>query len=207
MSAAFLFVVLQIRFFLCEVAVPGIMSLLLLFYLPPRLFPPSSPFFKTILPRFLPPPRPKHSLSLSCWQRHEKAAGSLCLECLQVINSASSYPQPFSSAKWLNALALNGKPLLMPFAQTSPFTPLSFSIATSQISPSKSANIYICVGRFIKRKWGHYTHILESWKIWWRPSVIHFLVKAERYLGFIRCKIELVVPSGFIHPPPLTPTI
>lgn len=101
-----------------------------------------------------PPPRLKRSLS--CWQGHEKAAGSLCLECLQVINSASSYPQPFSSAKWLNALALNGKPLLMPLAQTSPFAPLSRSIATSQILLSKSAKIYIWVERFIGRKWGHY---------------------------------------------------
>lgn len=123
----------------------------------------SSPSFKMSLPHaLLPsirPPRPKRSLS--CWQGHEKAAGSLCLECLQVINSASSYPQPFSSAKWLNALVLNGKPLLMPLAQTSPFAPLSLSIATSQILLPKSAKICICVERFIKRKWGHYADILE----------------------------------------------
>lgn len=160
------------------------------FYLLDNFFP-SSPSFKTFLPPALPPPRPKRSLS--CWQGHEKAAGSLCLECLQVINSASSYPQPFSSAKWLNALALNGKPLLMPLAQTSPFAPLSLSIATSQILLSKSAKIYICVERLIKRKWGHYSNILESWYIWWHPGEIHFPVKAEGYLGFIRCKIGLVV--------------
>lgn len=160
------------------------------FYLLDNFFP-SSPSFKTFLPPALPPPRPKRSLS--CWQGHEKAAGSLCLECLQVINSASSYPQPFSSAKWLNALALNGKPLLMPLAQTSPFAPLSLSIATSLILLSKSAKIYICVERLIKRKWGHYSNILESWYIWWHPGEIHFPVKAEGYLGFIRCKIGLVV--------------
>lgn len=145
-------------------------------------------FYFSFVPSFLqnvsllPPARPKRWFC--CWQGHEKAAGSLCLECLQVINSASSYPQPFSSAKWLNALALNGKPLLMPLAQTSPFAPLSLSIATSQISLFKSAKIYILCRKVYQKKMRTLLAYFVPVVCWWRPCEIHFLVKAKKIFGF-----------------------